>query len=86
MCVKLALLYTNLLFFARLQYVKINIEGFENINFTTSLLTLKELLFILDCATKYSLHNPGNLFNLLIITLTGIVTWASFYMFRTSSH
>ena len=42
--------------------------------------TVKELLFIVDCATKSSLYNTLNLFaNLFIILFTGIVTWASFY-------
>ena len=84
MRIKLALYCTNLTVFLCLQYVKINIEDFGNINFYNIFVhTVNELLFILDCATKYSLHNPVNLFaTSLIIMLTNIV---SFYIFRTSS-
>ena len=69
---------TDLSVFLRLQNVKINIEGCKN-KFYNIFATVKELLFIFDYATKYSLHNPQHLFaNLLIITLTGDITWAVF--------
>ena len=80
---------TNLSAFLRLQDVKINFEGFENIykSYNIFVDTVKEQLFIFDYAAKYSLHNPVNLLaNLLIITLTSVVTWTRFYVYRTNSH
>ena len=47
--------------------------------------SVKELLFISDCAINFSLYNPVNFFANLLKTIF-IVTRASFYIFYTSSH